>query len=298
MGWSAAAAVIFVACPSRIDTVPRAVGGASWPLNFRLVEPADPRAVTALNAHLAYMRALTIAGNGQVIDGNGVVIFTSPTPLPFLVNAAARTDPTAPAGTVVEAALGHFGDRGFEMLCLEGRDDDLWEAAERAGLHVGSSDPLQYVDRPVDASSARSGVEIRAVTDAAAVGDVIRVNEDAVAAYGSAFPPGTFASIFGVPATVLSPDIYAVVAYEDGRPVATAQIFSHEDVGYVGWVAVVRQAMRRGLGRLVTADVVNQSFERGARAAVLMASPMGAPLYRNMGFIDVGGLRNAYSQPT
>jgi hypothetical protein len=34
-----------------------------------------------------------------------------------------------------------------------------------------------------------------------------------------------------------------------------------------------------------------------ASAAVLMASRMGAPLYRKMGFEDVGALRNAHYRP-
>jgi len=225
-------------------------------------------------------------------------IYASTAPLPFLVNAAVRTDPNSAPAAVVEAAMVFFGDRGFEILCLEGRDDDLREAAEGAGLRIGSSDPLQFLDRRPDRSPAdRSSLEIQVVTDAAGVRDVAAINQDATAVFGSWFPDGVFDSIFAMPATVLSPDIYAVVAYERGAPVATAQIFDHGDFAYVGWVAVVREAMRRGLGWLVTEEVANHGFERGAKAAVLMASPMGAPLYRRMGFVDVGTLRNAYSRP-
>lgn len=107
------------------------------------------------------------------------------------------------------------------------------------------------------------------------------------------FPDGLFAAMFAAPSSVLSPAIHAVLAYVGGAPVATAQVFMHGEAAYVGWVAVVRNAARRGLGWLITETVVNERLARGAKAAVLLASPPGAPLYRKMGFVDVGWLRNA-----
>ena len=256
----------------------------------------DPRAVATLEAHLAYVRFLTEAGGGGVVDGGGIVIYRSTTPLPFLVNGAARTDPSVPPEGVVDAVRGHFGPRGFEILCLEGRDDDLGAAAENAGLRIGSPDPLQYLDRPPRPGPAdRSALEVRPVTDASGVRDLAEVCEDAHFAYGSLFPKGTFQGILGEPA-VLAPAIDAVVVYEHGAPVATAQVFAHGELAYVGWVAVARTAMRRGFGWLTTEEVVTRSFERGAKSAVLLASPMGAPLYRQLGFVDVGNLKNAYSR--
>ena len=77
---------------------------------------------------------------------------------------------------------------------------------------------------------------------------------------------------------------------------AAAQVFMCADIAYVGWVSVVEKASRRGLGWLVTETVVNEGLARGANAAVLVGSPMGAPLYRKMGFVDVGALRNAYAR--
>ena len=38
----------------------------------------------------------------------------------------------------------------------------------------------------------------------------------------------------------------------------------------------------------MTAEVTNLALAMGAEGAVLMASPMGAPVYRRMGFTDVG----------
>jgi hypothetical protein len=259
------------------------------------MEAADPRAVTTLDAHVAYLRALTGAGDGTIVDRDGVFLVRNPVPLPFLVNGAARMDPAVEAAAVIEAARSFFGRQGFEVLCLEGRDDDLRAAAERAGFGVSSPTPLQYLDRQPSPSPAdRSAVQIRVVEDAAGVAELAAICQDAHAAYG--FPRELFDVLFAAPLSVLSRDIHAVLAHEGGAPVATAQVFMYADIAYVGWVAVIQNATRRGLGWLVTETVVNEGLARGAKAAVLVGSPMGAPLYRKMGFIDVGSLRNAYAR--
>jgi ribosomal protein S18 acetylase RimI-like enzyme len=257
---------------------------------------ADPRAEAALDAHLAYLRALVTAGGGDVLEDSGTFVYRSTAPYPFLVNGAARTDPAVPGADVVRKAREAFGERGFELLCLDGRDEDLRAAATEAGLTVAGTDPLQHLDGPpIAGAPTPPGISIRPVTDVAGVRDVITVNTDAVSVYG--FPAGFFDAIFATPETILDPRIEAAVAYEEGEPLATAQVFLHGTLAYVGWVAVARRAGRRGLGRLVTEDVVQRGLARGASAAVLMASPMGAPLYRRMGFVDVGQLRNAAAAP-
>jgi ribosomal protein S18 acetylase RimI-like enzyme len=253
---------------------------------------ADPRAVEALDAHLAYLRHLTVAGGGVLTERHGVMVFTSPASLPALVNGVARLDRQVPGDAVIDAVTAQIGQRGYEVLCLAGRDDDLRQSAEARGLKLGSDDPLQYLEgRPIT-DAAAANAEIRRVDDVAGVRDLAAVNQDAGEVYD--FPRSFFAEIFAKPETVLSPSIEAVVAYVDGEPLATAQVHLTTDIAYVAWVAVARRAMRRGLGRLVTADVIRRGLERGATATVLMASPMGAPLYRRMGFQDVGVMRNAY----
>ena len=81
------------------------------------MEPADPRAVMTPEAHVAYLRALTAAGDGTVVDPDGVFLVRNPVPLPFLVNGAARVDASVEAAAVViEAARSLFGRQGFEVL--------------------------------------------------------------------------------------------------------------------------------------------------------------------------------------
>lgn len=240
---------------------------------------------------------LVPAGGGVALERDGVLLYKSHVELPLLVNGVARIDPRVAPSTVLAAGQEWFGDRGFEVLCLDGRDGDLRELAEAAGCRPGSPDPLQFLDQPpLTAPVDSSEICVRVATDASDVADVVSIVQDAHAAYGF-FPEGVFASIFRVPETILSPSVHALILAERGRPVATAQAFLHEDLTYIGWVSVVQTAMHRGLGWLATEEAVAAGFARGARAAALMASPMGAPLYRKMGFSDVGHVRNAYAQP-
>ena len=256
---------------------------------------ADPRAEIALDAHLAYVETLTDAGGGTVAHDNGIVLYASPHPLPFLVNGVARTDPSVAAKSVVDAALVFFSgrDRGFEVLILEDRDEDLAEAAGNAGLTIGSPDPIQVLaGAPRSGPFDGSGVDVLVVTDEPGVRAVAEVNGDASQVYG--LSDAFFPTIFARPDTVLAANIHAIVVYEAERPVATAQIVMRNEVAYVAWVAVVQTAMRHGLGWFVTEKAIEAGIDRGARTTVLLASPMGAPLYRKMGFGDVGFLHNAY----
>ena len=223
-------------------------------------------------------------------------MYQSPAPLPFLVNGVARTDPSVAPAAVLGAAAAAFGDRGFEVLCLDGRDDDLRAAAEAAGFQTGSPDPLQATARvPDPAPIDHSAFDIRLAEYAADVDDIVTIAVDAHTVYK--FPDAFFREIFRIPESILSPDIRAVIVSQQGTPVATAQAFLTGSIVYIGWVAVVVAAARRGLGWLATHEAVAAGFASGAKEAVLLASPMGAPLYRTMGFTDVGTLRNAQAPP-
>lgn len=60
-------------------------------------------------------------------------------------------------------------------------------------------------------------------------------------------------------------------------------IVSHSVAG-IYWVGSLEEARGKGLGRAVTAAATNAGFDLGAEIASLQASPMGAPIYRDMGY--------------
>ena len=254
------------------------------------------RAELAFDAHLSYMTQLTEAGGGTVTRTAGGLLLRSPHPRPSLVNIVARLDTGAPPDALLDAAGPAFAGRGYELVCLAGRDDDLREFALAAGLSAGHADPLQYLAaRPAASPADRTGLAIREVSDPSGVADLISVNGDASAVY-ELFEEDFFPTILGRPETIIAENITPYVVDDHGLPVATAQLVLFGNVAYVAWVSVVRSHMGRGLGWLVTQTVVEAGFERGATRAVLMASPMGAPLYRKMGFVDVGSVNSVFAE--
>jgi len=219
-----------------------------------------------------------------------------PSPDGVLVNAILRVDPVVDAAEVLREADRRFVT-GYEVVTVVDRDDDLFDLAVGLGAHGGGRDPIQVLADPssVGKETVPSSIELRTVTDVAGVADVARVNGEATALYG--FPDDLFPTVFAEPASVLAEDVEAVVAYANGQPVATAQVFFHGVPAYVGWVATTAAAMRGGLGTLVTRDVIARARMRGASTVSLMASPMGAPVYRRIGFSDVAWLRSAVRAP-
>ena len=73
-------------------------------------------------------------------------------------------------------------------------------------------------------------------------------------------------------------------------------IVSHGVAG-IYWVGTSEEARGRDLGWTVTASAVNAGLDLGAEAASLQASPMGEPLYRQMGFETVFDYALLMSQP-
>jgi ribosomal protein S18 acetylase RimI-like enzyme len=254
-----------------------------------------------LDAHIRYLRHLTSSGGGWITEETGYVGFCSPHPFPALVNVWARLDASASPDEGFASAEKFFASHersAYEILGLVGRDEDLLNAAESRGLEVGAHpEPLQLLSSPLEAgaASAPPGATVRWIDDeqgAAAVTEVARL---AHKVYG--FPDDLFPTLFAAPEVLIAPDLGVLLVELDGRPVATAQMQTGTGTGYLGWVAVVPDLGRSGLGGFVTVAAIERAFESGCSEVALLASPMGAKLYRRLGFEDVGGLRSITVEP-
>jgi GNAT superfamily N-acetyltransferase len=82
----------------------------------------------------------------------------------------------------------------------------------------------------------------------------------------------------------------------DGSLASAAMTLDLGDDLAVHYVATAPEFRRRGLATRLLADVISEARNRGMRTTTLQASPDGLPVYRAMGFREVGMLR-AFVRP-
>lgn len=77
------------------------------------------------------------------------------------------------------------------------------------------------------------------------------------------------------------------VGYLEGEPVAVSSLVMAAGLAGIYAVATLPAARRRGIGAAMTLHAMAEGKRRGARHAVLQATPMGLPVYERLGFAQV-----------
>ena len=83
------------------------------------------------------------------------------------------------------------------------------------------------------------------------------------------------------------PAIDVLVAADEDGILATGVASAHGHAGWVGVIFVAPDARGSGLGRRITRVVLDRLESRGCRTQILIASPMGRPIYEREGFAVV-----------
>lgn len=249
---------------------------------------ADAEARLGHRNLIDFNRALTRwASRGALEETDGIVLCAGGSWIPVVANGAFRADEAVDGTELVARADAFFGGlgRGFSVKVRDdGKDDDLRRACEDAGLEAfGEPVPQMIRYDPLPDAPPVEGVAVRVVDDEAGLGAFIAVNAEAYGTYG--MPAEVLSDVFDETALILDdPSAHMVVARRGSDALATAMIFECDGVASLQWVGTVPAARGTGLGALVTTVVTNLAFGRGSSSCTLQASPMGAPVYRRLGF--------------
>jgi GNAT superfamily N-acetyltransferase len=86
---------------------------------------------------------------------------------------------------------------------------------------------------------------------------------------------------------VTQPTISTFVAEVDGRIAGSGVASAQGNAGWVGVIFVAPELRGAGLGRQITRAVIDDLEARGCRTQILIASPMGRPIYEREGFVEL-----------
>jgi GNAT superfamily N-acetyltransferase len=204
---------------------------------------------------------------------------------PVISNGAFRRDDGVDAGELVTRAREFFTarERVFSIWVRGGQADDrdLVLAAEATGFQLVYEMPEMTLGEKLAPPELPPGAELRKLTAVEQANDFWRV---AIASYADiGFPPEVFTG-YTNHAGLLAENVVAFLALLEGEPVGIAMTMVSHGVAGIYWVGSLEQARGKGIGRAVTVAATNAGFELGADIASLQASPMGKPIYLELGY--------------
>lgn len=229
----------------------------------------------------------------EVEERDGVLMLagSSNWPGPYR-NCAIRLDPSVPAGSAFQQAMGFFGarERGFVLLTRKRFDSDLEALLADAGIHPLSSSPCMILNRKPEVSQPAGDIELHPLDSHERLRDSVTVNMEAYPRLG--MPGKEVASLFRDGERILADQVQVggCVAYRDGVPLATALTFVTGTSAGIYWVGTLAAAERQGLAGACTRFAASLAFERGARLITLQSSPFGLAVYQRLGFCTYDSL--------
>jgi hypothetical protein len=236
-----------------------------------------------LNMQEMYREMARATPGGFVVERSGLVMVGAPhgTVVTNMAIVAGRVD----VDTVVRETERVYGQGAlpFSVHTRAHVDAELEGALAAGGFHEIAQTPGMILRAGAGvAPPAPDGLEIQVVSedaDRAAYGDVMG---EAYAVYGT--PEESTQAFFARMESVRGPTTRAFLGRADGQAVAGAVLYQSHGIGGIGWVGTRPSAFGRGYGTALTWHVVGEGFRCGAPWLNLQASPMGASVYRRLGF--------------
>jgi predicted N-acetyltransferase YhbS len=233
----------------------------------------DPVALAARGDSVWHRLGLAALGVGWV-ERNGVARRTGPTTPVFLGALSLR------AGVPAAQLAGAVADLEGELAV---RDAGGAEDLGRFGFVLQAREPWMLREpATVPSVPAPAGLEVTTCRTPAEVELFERTSVEAFTGTTSGWVPGT---IHPPAASLRVPGLTLLLARRRGQPVGGAIAATDGTVLNVAGVAVLEAARRQGIGAQLTLACLATA---PTLPAVLSSSEDGHPLYRTLGFSDVG----------
>jgi GNAT superfamily N-acetyltransferase len=219
---------------------------------------------------------------GEVLETQELVLVNNKVPVAAF-NTAYLKRPDYKLERALERALEYYG-RAALPFRLHIRDASSAVRAELATRGFSLAPPLPCMMLEAEPALALEvpTLAVRRVDDARVLGDFQRV------AFASFDYPLAAASMALTDALVNMPHVAFFVGYLDRQPVSCSGLIFTGDVAGIYWVGTLAAQRKLGLGAAITAHAVREARRRGFSRVCLQASELGAPVYRRMGFREIG----------
>jgi ribosomal protein S18 acetylase RimI-like enzyme len=220
---------------------------------------------------------------GWVEEASGLTCIATGSSSPSF-NLALSAEGLQDPRVALDAAHSRFREGGLRwLLKLQPElDRNLVEHARRRGLDLDEEPVYAMPIRPYAATAALPSASPLSISVAGSdtIGDAVRCFADGFEADPEAVSRELGSNLLTIPTFTV------FVGYLSGEPVASSMLATTSSVGLAGVYSVATRPAHRGqgFGTALTAAALAAAGEQGYDTAVLEPSPLGAPMYRRMGF--------------
>lgn len=227
--------------------------------------------------------AMGHAMGADVAERSELTMVATGVPIPFF-NGAYLLDPAADPVATIDSAIEFFRPHGVGWLfwLREGVAPQLLQAGLAAGLPNVGGPPAMGVAPIPPSPPAPADLQIDMATEAA---DVVAHGELLRVAFGV---PHDVADLFAEPKLLDDDSLAVFVGRVDGVPVSCSLLAVSGHTAGVYNVATPAEFRGRGYGAALTWAAITEGARRSCTHAILQASQLGYPVYKRMGFVDLG----------
>lgn len=196
----------------------------------------------------------------------------------------------------IATTLAPFQARGAPMMWYlwpTSSPEELGDHLVTSGFVADHASPMMSFDLSAAPPSAPAAARIERVNDQQSFARWVTVVID-----GFGFPESARALATGLfMALGYSDPFYQYLAWLGDEPAAAASLVLDDTNAGIFNVATLPAMRGKGIGSAITAHALHEAHAAGRHSALLVASEMGEPVYRRLGFQTCGMVREYVWQP-